>query len=92
VAATGGQPLYYQWQDNGTNLTDGGNVSGSTNTNLTINSVSAANVGTYTVIATNVAGIAASSNAFLTITPSAPVIITQPVNQTVGVGSKRLFR
>jgi hypothetical protein len=91
VAATGGQPLYYQWQDNGTNLTDGGNISGSTNTSLTINSVSAANIGTYTVIATNVAGIAASSNAFLTITPSAPVIITQPVNQTVGVGSTALF-
>ncbi len=91
VGATGGLPLYYQWQDNGTNLTDGGNISGSTSTGLTINNVSAANVGTYTVIITNYAGLAASSNALLTITPSAPVIITQPVNQTVGVGSTALF-
>src|SRR5208282_3999321 len=27
VAATGGLPLFYQWQDSGTNLTDGGNIS-----------------------------------------------------------------
>ena len=42
VAATGGLPLSYQWQDNGTNLTDGGNISGSTTTNLTISNVSSA--------------------------------------------------
>jgi len=87
VRVTGGQPLYYQWQDNGTNLTDGDNISGSTTTNLTINNASAANIGTYNVIITNVAGVATSSNAFLTITPSAPVITTQPVTQTVGGGA-----
>jgi len=45
---TSGMEQWYQ-------LTDGGNISGSTSTSLTINSVSAANVGTYTVIVTNVA-------------------------------------
>ena len=60
VGVTGGLPLYYQWQDNGTNLTDGGNISGSTTTNLTISNVSAANVGTYRVIVTNFAGVATS--------------------------------
>jgi hypothetical protein len=29
VGALGDQPLYYQWQANGTNLTDGGALSGS---------------------------------------------------------------
>jgi hypothetical protein len=56
VSATGGLPLFYQWKDNGTNLTDGGNISGSTNTNLIVSNVSAADVGTYTVTVTNIAG------------------------------------
>ena len=81
----GGSPLAYQWQDNGNNLTDGGNISGSTTTNLIISSTAAADVGTYTVTVTNVAGSATSSNALLTIIPSAPVIILQPASQTVVV-------
>ncbi len=91
VAATGGLPLSYQWQDNGTNLTDGENISGSTSTSLTINNVSAANVGTYTTVVTNLAGIATSSNALLTITPSPPVIILQPMTQTAVVGETVTF-
>jgi hypothetical protein len=91
VAATGGQPLYYQWQDNGTNLTDGGNISGSTSANLTINNVSAANVGTYGVIVSNLAGVVTSSNALLTITPSPPVITMQPMAQTAVVGETVTF-
>jgi subtilase family serine protease len=91
VGATGGLPLYYQWQDNGTNLTDGGNISGSTTTNLVISNVSAANVGTYTVVVTNLAGVVTSSNALLTITPSPPVITMQPANQTAVVGGTAAF-
>ena len=72
VEATGDLPLYYQWRDNGTNLTDGGNISGSTTTNLIISSVSSANVGTYSVIVSNVAGIVTSSNAVLTVNPPPP--------------------
>ena len=90
VGATGGLPLYYQWQDNGTNLTDGGNISGSTTTNLTISNASSANVGTYSVIVSNLADVATSSNAFLSITPSLPVIILQPANQTVVVEELRI--
>jgi hypothetical protein len=91
VAATGGLPLAYQWQDNGTNLADGGKISGSTTTNLVISSVSFNNIGTYTVIVTNIAGSTISSNALLTIIPSAPVIILQPSNQTAVVGSTATF-
>lgn len=91
VAATGGLPLVYQWRDNGTNLADGNNISGSTTTNLIISNVSTNDVGTYTVIVTNVAGSVSSSNALLTIMPSAPVIINQPLNQTVVVGGTATF-
>jgi len=91
VAAAGGLPLAYQWQDNGTNLTDGGNVSGSATTNLVISDVTSNNVGTYTVVVTNLAGAVTSSNAFLTITSSPPVVVTQPTNQTAVAGGTAAF-
>jgi len=91
VSATGGLPLNYQWQHDSTNLTDGGSLSGSATTNLVINNVSAANVGGYTVMVTNAAGSVTSFNALLTITPSAPVIVLQPTNQTVLVGTSVTF-
>jgi hypothetical protein len=91
VTATGGLPLSYQWRDNGTNLTDGGNISGSTTTNLFIGNVSSNNVGTYTVTVTNIAGAVISSNALLTIVSSPPVIIIQPTNETVIVGGTAGF-
>ena len=83
VQATGGLALACQWQLNGTNLSDNGNLAGSTSTGLTINHVSAANVGNYTVVVTNFAGSVTSSNAALTLTPSPPIITSQPTNQTV---------
>ncbi|MDR3413534.1 MAG: immunoglobulin domain-containing protein, partial [Formivibrio sp.] len=86
VQATGGLPLAYQWQLSGTNLADGGNILGSSTTNLTIGKVSAANVGPYTVVVTNFAGMVTSSIAALTITSSPPVIVLQPTNQAVYIG------
>src|SRR5208283_2937628 len=91
VQAAGGLPLTYQWQFNGVSLTDGGNLSGSATTNLTICDVSAANVGNYTVVITNFAGAITSSIAALTITPSPPVITMQPADQTAVVGSTAQF-
>jgi hypothetical protein len=83
VQAGGGLPLVYQWQFNGTNLTDGGNISGSATTNLSISNVSPADAGNYSVIITNFAGTAVSSNAVLTLVPSPPIIVSQPAGQTV---------
>ncbi|MGA2869753.1 MAG: immunoglobulin domain-containing protein, partial [Verrucomicrobiota bacterium] len=91
VQVTGGSPLFFQWQDDGTNLTDDGNISGSATSNLTINAVSPANVGTYSVIITNIAGTVTSSNALLTIIPSQPVITSQPTNLTTIIGSVAQF-
>ena len=47
VDATGTAPLSYQWQKGGTNLTDGGNRSGSTTRLLTITNLAPADAGTY---------------------------------------------
>ena len=91
VEVTGGQPLYYQWQYNGNNLTDGGNISGSTTTNLVISDASLSDAGDYDVIVSNAAGVVISSNALLTIVPSPPVIIQQPTDETVVVKGTAQF-
>jgi Immunoglobulin domain/Immunoglobulin I-set domain len=91
VAATGELPLSYQWRLNGFNLTDGGNISGSQTANLTVSNVSYANTGNYSVLVTNLAGATTSSNAALTITPSAPVIVAQPASQATSVGQTAVF-
>ena len=72
--------LSYQWQyDNGayaTNLSDGGNLSGSTTSTLTVRDVSPGNAGTYSVIISNAAGSVTSAGATLTVlTGQAPVVV-----------------
>jgi hypothetical protein len=90
VTATGTPPLSYQWWD-GTNLVkNGGQISGATSNVLTISNVQLTNSGSYTVIVTNIAGSATSSNAVLTVL-STPVIVLQPTNQAIAVGSTATF-
>ncbi len=91
VNATGGLPLAYQSQCNGTNLSDGGNIFGSATTSLMVSNVSIANTGNYSVIVTNLAGTTTSSNVALTLMPSAPIITRQPANQTTTVGKSAGF-
>ena len=83
--------VYYQWLENGTNLTDHGNLSGSATSTLALTSITFTNVAAYSVIVSNAAGVAASSNAYLSIIPSAPVIVAQPTNQTVLPGAPATF-
>ena len=73
VQANGDGSLSYQWQENGTNLVDGGNLSGSATPTLTLDSVVATNAGTYAVVISNRVGSVTSSPAVLTVLPvSAP--------------------
>jgi lipocalin len=88
VKAIGTVPLGYQWRVNGTNLVNGGGISGATTTNLTVGNVPTNYSGnSYSVIVTNQFGSATSSNALLTVATS-PVIIVQPTNQSMAVGSR----
>ena len=91
VQAAGGMPLYYQWQCDGTNLTDGGDFTGAVSMNLTVSNVSPADVGAYSVVITNAAGSVTSSNAMLSIMDSAPVITVQPADESVQVGTMATF-
>ena len=84
VAASGTPAPTYQWQFNGIN------ISGATGTSLTLTNVTTVNAGTYQVVVTNSAGSATSNGAVLTVN-SAPVITTQPANQTVAAGTSATF-
>jgi Immunoglobulin I-set domain/Immunoglobulin domain len=53
VSATGLEPLVFQWQKNGSNLVDGGNIAGANADTLTLTSISASDAGNYSVIVTN---------------------------------------
>ena len=69
VTASGSVPLAYQWQRNGTNLIDGGNISGSLSPTLAISNVSAADVfNNYQVIITNSVGSVTSTQVSLSLT------------------------
>lgn len=61
TSAIGTAPLSYQWTHCGTNLVDGGDVSGSATSSLTINSVTNTDVGPYAVIVTDATGRSATS-------------------------------
>jgi hypothetical protein len=73
VEAVGGTPLSYQWRRDGTNLVEGGRLSGVTTTNLSIANVQVEDACDYTVVVTNEWGSATSVAAHLTVTipPSA---------------------
>jgi hypothetical protein len=84
VAATGTQPLYYQWRHENTN------VPGGTDAILSIHSAQASNSGAYSVLVSNVAGSVTSIIAYLTIlTP--PTINTQPQGQSVKSNANVVF-
>ena len=74
VTATGTAPLGYQWQLNSTNIASA-TASTYTRGNLQTN-----DAGSYSVVVSNSAGIATSSNALLTVTQPVPPHIESITN------------
>ncbi len=68
VTVAGTPPFSFQWQKNETNLADGGNVTGSTTSNLTLLNESQSDSANYDVVITNAAGSVTSSVATLSVT------------------------
>ena len=66
VTATGAC-LTYQWQKNGVNLTNGGNISGATSATLQITSVTSGDAGNYRCVVTGTCGAVTSNTAALTV-------------------------
>ncbi|MCX8155867.1 MAG: immunoglobulin domain-containing protein [Verrucomicrobiae bacterium] len=83
VAATGNL-LTYQWYK------DGQLVSGATNVSFTLNNIQITNEGNYSVVVANNFFSQTSSVAFLDV-KFAPIITTQPANQTTIIGGSATF-
>ena len=84
VAASGTTPLSYQWQFNGAN------ISGATETSLTVSNVQASDAGNYSVVVTNAASSVTSTVAVLTVWVP-PSIASQPQSRTNVVGTSAAF-
>ena len=83
--------LFFQWLGNGKSLSDDNDIAGATTSTLTLSNVAPTNIGSYSVLVSNVAGLTVSSNALLAVTSSAPIIVTQPVPQTALPGANVAF-
>lgn len=87
VVANGTPTLTYQWRKNGLD------IGGATQVSYAIPVSTTADSGGYSVVVSNSAGSTTSGSAALTVNPLpvAPSITTQPVAQTVNVGSNVVF-
>lgn len=72
LAASGTAPLSFQWRFNGTN------IPGANQPLLSLTNIQYANAGQYSLLVSNAAGIAISSNALLTVDLPADVQLTTP--------------
>jgi hypothetical protein len=71
ASVTGTSPLTYSWSKDSVTLTNGGNISGATNSILVISSIGASDAGSYSVTVQNPVGTTSSIPAALTLaTPS----------------------
>lgn len=67
VAATGSQPLSFQWRKDEVNLANNSRIQGAQTDTLTITDVLPGDQGSYSVLITNPAGAAASKSVSLTV-------------------------
>ncbi len=86
-------PISWQWRKNGTNLVDGGNISGALTPKLTVSNLTGSDIGSYDIIATSAGGsITSSPPAFLQVVTNLPPTITsQPHSQTNLAGTTAGF-
>lgn len=84
VSASGTAPLNFQWRFNGAA------IPGATSTNFTIGNAQSSDAGSYSAVVTNVAGVATSADAVLTVNVP-PSIATQPQSVTGDHGANATF-
>ncbi len=89
VGAGGTTPLSFQWLKNGVSLGDLKYLWGARTSTLTIINVLGADAGSYSVIVSNTYGSVTSQLATLTVQD--PLIVAQPVSQTVAPGGDAVF-
>jgi arylsulfatase A-like enzyme len=90
VTARGTPILTYKWLKDGITVTNGGNVSGATTSNLTITAISGSDAGSYSVIVSNGSGNSVTSSpAILTVTGL--TIVSQPQSRMDDYGATATF-
>src|SRR5207244_3636689 len=86
VVGGGSPPLSYQWYKNNSL------IGGATSSNYSATAVYPGDNGAlFNVVVSNGSGSATSSNAVLTVSNSAPIILTQPQNQAVAAPATATF-
>ena len=84
--ATSNVPITYQWQK------DGAAISGATTTTLTLSNIQTANLGNYTLVATNMAGSITSNPAVLAfIVSNAGRLTNLSIRTNAGTGAQTLI-
>ena len=84
------ESLNYQWQKHGTNLVNGGTITGATSGALVIANVSDSDAATYRAIVSDGHSSVTTSNAVLTVN-DLPFIAEQPKSQKVVAGNNATF-
>ena len=69
AGVSGGTPMGFQWRRAGTNLVDGGKLSGSASASLIVSNAQGFEMGNYVLVVTNAHGSVTSSNAQLALWP-----------------------
>jgi Concanavalin A-like lectin/glucanases superfamily/Immunoglobulin I-set domain len=78
--ASGSPTLVYQWHKNGTNVVNGGNVSGATTDSLSLANIAAGDAGSYTLVVTN----SAPSGNSVTSAPAMLTVVAAPAPGSYG--------
>jgi hypothetical protein len=73
AGVNGNTPLSYRWQKNGTNLVNGGRISGATTIRLSISNIQLSDAGVYRLAVSNAFGSAFTSNVVLTVNQVLPL-------------------
>ncbi len=93
VTAYGSGPLAYQWRRNGTNLSNGGNISGATTALLSLSNASQSDAAEYTVVVSGVGSVTSTPPAALVVDTNVAMlaITAQPQSRTVAAGAMATF-
>lgn len=91
AAASGNNGFTFQWQKNGSPLSNGGNVSGATTDTLTLTNIQEVDQAAYTVVASSPGGTSVTSRAASLDVLGVPEITQDPAPQTVDFGGTATF-
>lgn len=91
VTATGSQPITYQWQREGTNLTESAHFVGVNSWALKVNNLTADDTGAYSVFITNQLGKVTSSNAVLSVSTDTEAPIITILSPQAGTNTEQSF-